>query len=71
MALAQRVLSTLTVAYVGLTCKAVLSTGLCSVKVTGLNHLLNALQANDGRGVVTGSSQNRPLRCDAFFSHPL
>ncbi|KAF5333337.1 hypothetical protein D9611_002264 [Ephemerocybe angulata] len=49
-------LSTVTVAAVGLTCKAVFATRLCSVQVTGLGTLLNALEHTNGRGVVTVSN---------------
>ncbi|KAG6866492.1 hypothetical protein C0991_003036 [Blastosporella zonata] len=46
-----------TVTAVGLTCKAVLNLGFCSVKVDGLHHLHSALHAsarNAGQGIITG-----------------
>jgi len=52
-------LSRATVTTVGLTCKAFLNLGLCSIAVNGLPTLLNALesdQRNMGQGVVTGGS---------------
>lgn len=56
-------LSAATVATIGLTCKAVLKLGLCSMTVNGLPILLDALESDEraqGRGVVTGMSQ--PMR---------
>ena len=53
--------SAATVTAVGLTCKAVLNLGLCSMTVRGLPNLLDALQSSErdeGRGVVTGKSRN-------------
>lgn len=52
-------LSTTTVAAVGLTCKAFLNSPFCSVTVNGLPTLLDALngeQRQKGRGIVTGES---------------
>jgi hypothetical protein len=52
-------LSRATVTAVGLTCKAFLNLGFCSVTVNGLPTLLNALegdQRNMGQGIVTGMS---------------
>ncbi|TRM68468.1 acyltransferase-domain-containing protein [Schizophyllum amplum] len=46
----------LTVAAVGLTCKAFLRSGLCSLSVDGLHHLQAALEAQPRRGVVTVSN---------------
>lgn len=50
-------LSRLTVATVGLTFKALIESGLCSLQVNRLNVLLDALEhpnRNSGHGVVTG-----------------
>ncbi|KAG5644948.1 hypothetical protein DXG03_007413 [Asterophora parasitica] len=52
-------LSTATVTAVGLTCKAALNLGFCSVTVSGLHHLDAALahkRRNNGQGVVTVSN---------------
>lgn len=52
-------LSAATVATIGLTCKAVLKLGLCSMTVNGLPILLDALESDEraqGRGVVTVSN---------------
>jgi len=51
-----RLLSTLTVASVGLTCKTVLNLGLISAQTSRLNVLLDALEnaRRKGTGVVTG-----------------
>lgn len=46
----------LTVAAVGLTCKAFLRSGLCSLDLAGLHHLQAALEEQPRRGVVTGTS---------------
>ncbi|EJD00387.1 uncharacterized protein FOMMEDRAFT_30448 [Fomitiporia mediterranea MF3/22] len=54
-----RLLSICTIGTVGLTCKAFLNGFCASVKVTGLQHLLNALtdaERDNGRGIVTTSS---------------
>ena len=49
------IVSTVTVAGVGLTSKLFLNSGYCSsVKVNGIHHLLNELGRKDGRGVITG-----------------
>ncbi|KAH8109090.1 acyltransferase-domain-containing protein [Phellopilus nigrolimitatus] len=52
-----RLLSACTVTTIGLVCKAFLNFGFCkSVSVTGLHHLLHALddnERNNGRGIVT------------------
>jgi monolysocardiolipin acyltransferase len=48
-------LSTATITIVGLTCKAFLNLGFCSIAVNGLSTLLNALESkerNMGQGVV-------------------
>jgi monolysocardiolipin acyltransferase len=53
----QQILSAATVAAVGLTCKAYLHSGLCSISVRGLPYLLDALKSPErkqGQGVVTG-----------------
>lgn len=53
-------LSTVTVASVGLTCKAFLNFGFCSVVVNGLPNLIEALKddrRNCGHGVLTGRPQ--------------
>jgi monolysocardiolipin acyltransferase len=54
----QQILSAATVTAVGLTCKAYLHSGLCSISVHGLPHLLDALNNNskrrDGQGILTG-----------------
>ncbi|KAH9994343.1 acyltransferase-domain-containing protein [Russula compacta] len=55
----QRILSAATLAAIGLTCKAYLHSGLCSVSVRGLPHLLDALNSPErqsGRGVITVSN---------------
>ncbi|KAI0248525.1 acyltransferase-domain-containing protein [Lactifluus subvellereus] len=63
----QRILSAATVAAIGLTCKAYLHSGLCSISVRGLPYLLEALDSperQNGQGVVTVSnhlSTNSPL----------
>jgi monolysocardiolipin acyltransferase len=54
-----RLLSTLTVTTIGLTCKAFLNLGFCSsVTVRGLPNFLKVLEdeerVNAGRGVITG-----------------
>ena len=49
-------LSTPTVVAVGLTCKLFLNSPFCSVTVNGLPILLNALNNEEGRGVVTGEN---------------
>jgi hypothetical protein len=53
----QQILSAATVAAVGLTCKAYLNSGLCSISVRGLPYLLDALESTErqsGQGVLTG-----------------
>ncbi|KAI0262091.1 acyltransferase-domain-containing protein [Gloeopeniophorella convolvens] len=55
----QRILSAATVTAIGLTCKAYLNSGLCSVSVRGLPHLLDALHSTErrnGQGIVTVSN---------------
>ena len=55
----QQVLSAATVAAIGLTCKAYLHSGLCSISVRGLPYLLDALESPErqsGQGVLTGES---------------
>ncbi|KAF9482019.1 hypothetical protein BDN70DRAFT_854183 [Pholiota conissans] len=50
------VLSAVTVSAVGLTCKAFLNSGLCSVEVNGLHTLRNALESpkrSAGQGIIT------------------
>ena len=59
----QRILSAATLTAVGLTCKAYLNSGLCSISVRGLPYLLDALNSrerNHGQGVVTGETE-RPI----------
>ena len=53
-----KLLTTLTVTTVGLTCKAFLNSGLCSIQVNGLQTLKDALKShkrNSGQGIITGS----------------
>jgi hypothetical protein len=51
------IVSTATVAAIGLVSKLFLNSGYCSsVKVNGMHHLLNEIGRNEGRGVVTGVS---------------
>jgi hypothetical protein len=60
----QQILSAATVAAIGLSCKAYLHSGLCSITVRGLPHLLGALSSPErqsGQGVVTGSCFLFPL----------
>jgi len=55
----QRILSAATLTAVGLTCKAYLNSGLCSISVRGLPYLLDALNSSErkhGQGVVTGET---------------
>jgi monolysocardiolipin acyltransferase len=62
-----QVLSAATVAAIGLTCKAYLNSGLCSISVRGLPYLLDALKSPErqsGQGVLTGE------RYHIFFSLP-
>jgi monolysocardiolipin acyltransferase len=64
----QQVLSAATVAAVGLTCKAYLHSGLCSISVRGLPYLLDALENPErqrGQGVLTGE------RDIAYHTSPL
>lgn len=53
-------LSICTVTTIGLACKAFLNLGFCSsVTVSGMHHLMHALQDNErskGKGIVTGAS---------------
>ncbi|EGO27255.1 hypothetical protein SERLADRAFT_366794 [Serpula lacrymans var. lacrymans S7.9] len=54
--MAARCLSTTTVAAIGLTCKAFLNSGFCTITVNNLTGLLDALNnkhRNEGQGVVT------------------
>ncbi|KAI0065174.1 acyltransferase-domain-containing protein [Artomyces pyxidatus] len=54
-----KLLSTATVATIGLSCKAFINLGLCSMSVHGLQNLLKALESaerKDGRGIVTVSN---------------
>ena len=63
----QQILSAATVAAIGLSCKAYLHSGLCSISVRGLPHLLETLNSPErqtGQGVVTG------IMC-FFFPLPL
>ncbi|KAF8260052.1 hypothetical protein EI94DRAFT_1612614 [Lactarius quietus] len=64
----QQILSAATVAAIGLTCKAYLHSGLCSISVRGLPHLLAALSSSErqsGQGVVTGRPRsNHACRLD-------
>jgi hypothetical protein len=55
----QQILSAATVTAVGLTCKAYLHSGLCSISVHGLPYLLDALYSSkrrngQGQGILTG-----------------
>lgn len=57
---AGRILSALTIATVGMACKAFLNLGFCnSVRVNGLDILKEALEnedeASSGRGLITGN----------------
>ncbi|KAH9053058.1 acyltransferase-domain-containing protein [Lactarius vividus] len=55
----QQILSAATVAAIGLSCKAYLHSGLCSITVRGLPHLLEALDSperQNGQGLVTVSN---------------
>lgn len=56
----QRIFSAATVTAVGLTCKAYLHSGLCSISVHGLPYLLDALydstKRRNGHGILTGES---------------
>jgi hypothetical protein len=48
---------------VGLTCKAFLNLGLCSLSVDGLPHLLSELQSprrQEGQGIITGQRLLQP-----------
>ncbi|KAF4619416.1 hypothetical protein D9613_005410 [Agrocybe pediades] len=47
------VLSAATVSAVGLTCKAFLNSGLCSIQVNGLKNLRKALESKRNHGIVT------------------
>ena len=50
-----RFLSALTLTSIGLTCKAFLNLGFCgSVRVKGLQNILEVLEREDGVGVLTG-----------------
>jgi hypothetical protein len=59
MAITRSLLSVVTVASVGFTCKLFLRSGLCSVNVNGLDILKSIIDDPDrraaGRGVVTGA----------------
>lgn len=53
-----KLLSALTVTTIGLTSKAFLNSGLCSIQVNGLQTLKDALKSrnrNSGQGIITGS----------------
>jgi monolysocardiolipin acyltransferase len=53
----QQILSAATVTAVGLTCKAYLHSGLCSISIRGLPYLLDALSKRrngQGQGILTG-----------------
>jgi monolysocardiolipin acyltransferase len=66
----QRVLSAATVTAVGLTCKAYLYSGLCSISVHGLPYLMSALEnpeRESGQGILTGE---RYHTFTAFLSLP-
>ena len=55
----QRALSAATLTVVGLTCKAYLNSGLCSISIRGLPYLLDALNSSErkhGQSVVTGET---------------
>ena len=69
----QRILSAATVAAIGLTCKAYLHSGLCSISVRGLPYLLEALNSperQNGQGVVTGERCNfaEPTTAEYYFA---
>lgn len=67
----QQILSAATIAAIGLTCKAYLHSGLCSISVRGLPYLLDALKSPErahGQGIVTGENQ-RLSRLFLSFSH--
>jgi monolysocardiolipin acyltransferase len=56
----QQILSAATVTAVGLTCKAYLHSGLCSISVSGLPYLLDALyspKTRNGPGILTGERE--------------
>ena len=51
-------LSSVTVTAVGVTCKAFINLGFCSMTVNGLSVLLDALHSTErknGRGIITGT----------------
>jgi len=59
-----RCASIATMTGIGLLCKSIFKTGLCSLSVKGLPTLLTALKSakrDDGIGVVTGASIRYPL----------
>ena len=59
-----KLLSALTVTTIGLTSKAFLNSGLCSIQVNGLQTLKDALKShkrNSGQGIITGSCYFQPL----------
>jgi monolysocardiolipin acyltransferase len=69
----QQVLSAATVAAIGLTCKAYLHSGLCSISVRGLPYLLDALKSPErqsGQGVLTGERYHISFLTSVFFSLP-
>ena len=58
-----KLLSALTVTTIGLTSKAFLNSGLCSIQVNGLQTLKDALKShkrNSGQGIITGSRYFQP-----------
>ena len=61
----QQILSAATVTAVGLTCKAYLHSGLCSISVHGLPYLLDALYSskrrNGQQGILTGEYPNKQI----------
>ena len=63
-----KLLSALTVTTIGLTSKAFLNSGLCSIQVNGLQNLKDALKShnrNSGQGIITGSCyfNHNPSTC--------
>ncbi|KAF8803775.1 hypothetical protein BYT27DRAFT_7108615 [Phlegmacium glaucopus] len=59
MTAGSKLLSTLTVTTIGLTCKAFLNSGLCSIQVNGIQTLKDALKnqkRNSGQGIITVSN---------------
>ena len=64
-----KLLSALTVTTIGLTSKAFLNSGLCSIQVNGLQTLKNALKShkrNSGQGIITGSCYFQPQPAESL-----